>query len=449
MRENRQLEFKELVHNYKDITKELVAFLNDIGGELLIGLDDQGKVLGLDEGLLEKYLEELPVAIFDGISPYCNPNICVKNIEDKQIISIQVFPGNRKPYFLKSKGIPKGVYIRVGSHSVPATQEIIEDLQRSNTKESFDGTIVENVKLEELDKQQLKRHYGVIPTEQQMIADHVIQFDPVTKQLSPTVTGVLFFHKKPREILSGAEILFSRFSGEDMKSLIKTKDYSAPLVTMVTEVIEDIKNEIPLDLKRSGVILKPSKYAVPEIVLREVIVNALIHRKYFIQDAIKIALFQNRLEVYSPGNFPGPLTDFLSGTSYSRNPHIRQLARNIGLVEKRGLGFRIIFEECKLNNNPPPKIIEQLGDFVKVIIFFSEEEQTVANKASKKRINFLPDNLLKLEELYLERRAFTLKEVAELLACSKNTAQTRLQVLIDKKIIKRIGEGRATHFIWL
>lgn len=85
--------------------------------------------------------------------------------------------------------------------------------------------------------------------------------------------------------------------------------------------------------------LTSTQFAIPEIAIREALNNTLIHRKYYLQDAIKIALFDDRLEIFSPGNFPGPITDFKAGISYSRNPAIRQLARNVGLVEKRGFGF--------------------------------------------------------------------------------------------------------------
>ena len=170
--------------------------------------------------------------------------------------------------------------------------------------------------------------------------------------------------------------------------------------------------------------LKQQVKVLPVEALREAINNALIHRKYFIKDSIKIGLFIDRIEIYSPGNFPGPITDFHSGVSYTRNPTIRQLARNINLVEKRGLGFRKIFDSCARNKNPEPIITDSYGDFVKVIIYF-------VNSESYHRIASWPEEIKELNHLFAAKKSFTLSQVAEILGCSKNTAKKRIQFLID------------------
>lgn len=443
MRETRQLEFKEKITHYKDLNREIVAFLNDIGGEILIGISDNGKIVGLSEEQIEKYLEEIPSSIYNAIAPYCQPFISIQNVEEKQILSIKVLPSNKRPYFLKSKGIPDGVYIRIGTHAMPATPEIIEDLQRSNTKESYDETIFNSTAVSDLDKLILSSHYGAEPTEQKLLADNVIKFDPYTNKLIPTLSGILFFHNNPKEIIEGAEILFTKFESDDMSKILKTRDYSGPLVQMTNEVIADIKKELIIQLKRDNALLIAEKLLIPEIVLREVLINALIHRKYFIKDAIKIALFDNRLEVYSPGNFPGPITDFLSGISYSRNPHLRQLARNIGLVEKRGLGFPLIFSECKKNNNPSPQVIEQVGDFVKIILYFPLNSTTESFHQKNPNVNSTD-----ILSSFKNKETFTLTEIANELRCSKNTASTRIKKYLDDGVIERIGKGRSIHYIW-
>ncbi len=438
LNESRQVELKRKITNYRDLNRELIAFLNDIGGTLYIGIDDDGTVLGLNEEEIERYLEEIPTVIYNGISPFFSPKITVKNIQQKQVIAIEVFATGKKPYFLKAKGIPEGVYIRIGTHAMPATPELIEEFQRNNTQETYD-TITNNlITINDFDTLVLNSHYEKTPTEEKLIADKVVIRSNLTNKLEPTNSGILFFHPKPSKYITGAEVLFTKFNGTNMDNILRTKDYSSPMLQLIEEVLADLKKELTSSVKRTSAKVVASELLIPEVVLREVIVNALIHRKYFINDSIKIALFDNRLEIYSPGNFAGPITDFQSGASYSRNPNLRQLARNVGLVEKRGFGLPLIIDQCKSNNNPPPEFIEQRGDYVKVIIYFPGEQK---QSTKKDELGFLNN--------FKDQEKFKTSDVAKFLNCSSNTARSRLKPFLEKKIIEKAGKGPASHFKWL
>ena len=108
-REGRQLEYKEMLRDYRLLCKTVVAFSNDIGGDILIGIRDQDRsVTGLSEDQVEQCLKDIPKAVFDSISPYCFPELTTQWIEERCIIRIRVHPGERKPYCLKTEGTPKG-----------------------------------------------------------------------------------------------------------------------------------------------------------------------------------------------------------------------------------------------------------------------------------------------------------------------------------------------------
>lgn len=143
------------------------------------------------------------------------------------------------------------------------------------------------------------------------------------------------------------------------------------------------------------------------LAIREALLNALIHRRYSAVGPVKIALFDDRLEIFSPGNFPGPfnLNELGSGVSYHRNPTIASLTRRLGLVERRGLGFLHMLQSCRENNNPPPEIIEG-SDFIKVILY-------------KKALNV-----------------------------SAGTARDRIRQLLAMGIVVEEGKGRATRYRW-
>jgi len=138
-RESRILEYKKQVSDYETIAKTVVAFANGDGGQVVAGIDDKTrKIVGLDPQTIDTLLERLPVSLADRIQPPLYPQIFEKNIEDKELLIIQVFPGNQKPYFIASEGIEKGVYIRVGAHTRRAAGETLEELRLLRQRMGYD-----------------------------------------------------------------------------------------------------------------------------------------------------------------------------------------------------------------------------------------------------------------------------------------------------------------------
>ncbi len=155
-----------------------------------------------------------------------------------------------------------------------------------------------------------------------------------------------------------------------------------------------------------------------------------------------MALFDDRVEVFSPGSFPGPMiiAELGNGISYSRNPHLRQLARKAGLVEKRGFGYKLIFESCEQNNNPRPVVVEG-PSYVKVTLFRSKIEQG--------NVSFFPEKCRALKSLAEKQQAFQVSEAAKLLGVSVGTARTRLKELIAAGWLETGGKGRSARYIWV
>ncbi|HLE10841.1 MAG: hypothetical protein A2504_11850 [Bdellovibrionales bacterium RIFOXYD12_FULL_39_22] len=445
--EGRCLEFKEKLTTYQQLYKTVVAFANDVGGKIIIGVQDKDrKIIGVNEHDLDRYLEEIPRAIYEAITPALQPAMAVKLMSGKQLLEIEVFPGNKKPYFIKSKGLPAGVYIRIGSHSVPASADILEDLQRMAGSENFDSGLAPGVTVQELDPLALKSYYGKHYSQERLVSDKIIIRDPFSGKLAISFAGVLFFHPHPEKIFPQCEILFTKFATTDTKKISRSIDFHGPLISLVDEVLTEVQSHLARDFKLKGARLSAQNHIIPEEALRESLMNAVIHRKYYLSDAIKIALFSDRLEIFSPGNFPGPIVDLRSGVSYSRNSLIRQIARNAGLVEKRGLGLIKILDTCQHNGNPPPDIYEGEGDFVKVVFYLDQnkkiKEQSIVD------YNSWPTGLVLLREWHQEKRAFTLKELAALLQCSRNTAKSKIEFLLTKKFLYLKGAGPSTRYEW-
>ena len=442
-RENRQLEYKERLKDYKSFCRAVVAFSNDIGGKIIIGVRDSDlKVIGLDEDTIDTFLSEIPKIIFDTITPYVRPQVMVKILEEQSILEITIHEGHHKPYFIKSEGSPKGVYMRIGAHNKRVTPELMEDLLRESQRQNWDEELTQ-IPLKNADSLALQSIYGKDQSIEQMLADRLIGRDSLKNELVLSHAGLIFLHPHPNRILPQIEVLYSEFDGAEMSTLRRTQDISGPFNTVLSEILEILKPHLIATEVMRGIQREVESWKILPTVLREVLLNAMIHRKYSLKDAIKIAKFEDRLEIFSPGNFPGPIdiSTLCQGISYTRNPNLRQMARKMGLVEKRGLGFRLIFEDSRKNSNPPPIVIEG-PDHVKVILRFPDR-----SKSSK--IENLPEEYAALETLRAQGIVLTSQLVVDYLKLSKSTIRSKLLAMQRDGWIQQVGQGRTTQYHWL
>jgi len=143
-----------------------VAFANDAGGEIYIGIKDNPReVSGLNEDDLISFEEQISNSIHDNCSPVILPEIVFLKIEDKHLIRVTIHKGSNPPYHIKSKGVQKGTYIRVGSSNRLADNEIIDELERQKRNISFDALPVYTTELHELAYAEFQKQYEEITGE--------------------------------------------------------------------------------------------------------------------------------------------------------------------------------------------------------------------------------------------------------------------------------------------
>ena len=149
--EGRRLEFKGELPANSDLAKTIVAFANDAGGDIYLGVDDDRTVVGLPEDDLPRIEEQISNMVYDRCYPTILPEISFLTIEDKHLIRIRIYRGSMPPYYLKSEGKIKGTYIRVGSNNRVANESIVAELERRRRNVSFDSEIVLDKTVDELD----------------------------------------------------------------------------------------------------------------------------------------------------------------------------------------------------------------------------------------------------------------------------------------------------------
>src|SRR5699024_4842932 len=165
--EGRTIEFKKSLPTKSDLNKTMVAFANDAGGVLILGVKDKPRtIIGIPEDQLIEIEEQLSSQIHDSCSPTILPDISFQHIARKYLIIVRIAKGNNPPYYLKSKGEEDGTYIRVGSSNRKATPELLEELHRKRSNISFDSVPVYEKQLQEIDLKSFREQFQELAGEE-------------------------------------------------------------------------------------------------------------------------------------------------------------------------------------------------------------------------------------------------------------------------------------------
>lgn len=442
--ESSTVEFKQEVPANHQICKSIIGFCNQHGGKLVLGVADDGTIVGIPEGEINELMTKVGQTIYDSCHPPILPFVYSQRIQDKVIVIIEVSAGLYKPYFLKSKGMAKGTYVRLGPSTVIANAEMIQELQMQAQGHVADQSAIYTASVDDLDieavntlfdnnvkgKQEKEASYEILKGYGLLIEEH--------KQWYPTVAGILLFAKQPQQFISESFIICSHFSGVDGREVIATRDCEGTLFQQFTDAYTWVLGRINRSFTIKGA-KRDEQYEIPEVAIREVIINAIVHRSYQYKSPSKIAIYDDRIEIFSPGNFPGPLrTDQLEyGFTYMRNPTICKLFRKKGLMEKLGSGFTILFESYRKHKLLEPMVVEGTG-YVKCILprRGTQLEKGAAVESREAKILRLLTRATEIET----------NDVEKLLGVSKPTAVRALSKMVSEGLIERIGKGPATRY---
>lgn len=357
--EGKVLEFKRDLSSPRNLLKTLVAFANTAGGRVIVGVQDKTrKVMGIEHPLDEE--ERICSLIADSISPRLVPNVELTTIDGKTLLVIEVFLSSSRPHYLRSEGPETGVYVRLGSTNRQADRELIAELRRSVEGVSFDEMPMPELSPVDLDIEAAQEIFGAIRglNEQTLLTLKLLARHQ--HQLVPTKGAVLLFGKERTRHFPDAWIQCGRFFGTEKIDIFDHVDINVPLPRAVDEVMLFLKKHAYRSADLSEVRRK-DVWSIPLGILREMIINALVHSDYSQRGApIRVVFLDDRIEVKSMGILLPGLTieEMKQGASRIRNPVIARVFKELGLIEQWGTGVRRIFAEAKELNLPEPKIEE-------------------------------------------------------------------------------------------
>jgi len=341
------LEYKESFS--PSLARDLAAFANSSGGKILLGVRDDGRVIGVRDN------NQLRAQIQD-IARNCDPPVKVLIEVVGKIMVITVREGENKPVQCR-----EGFFWRQGASTQKLSRDEIRDFFRSEGAIRFDLTVCPKFRYpEDFDREKFDAWISQSRiTPRRGIDDVLVNIEVAEragKRLIFRNAGVLFFAKDVRHFFPQAYITCLLAKGIDKVNILDRKDFAEGLVSDIEESLRFIERNT-----RTGYrIEKLRREDVPEYpmrALREAITNAIMHRDYFQAGAnVFVEIYDDRIEISNPGGLPRGLSREELGTrSVRRNPLIADLLHRIALIEKAGTGIRRMMEDARQHKCPEPK----------------------------------------------------------------------------------------------
>ncbi len=391
--ENSGVEFKRDDIRPEQLAKEIVAMANFQGGQVILGVEDDGAISGLQRNNAEEWVMNI---IQDRVHPLMLPFYEEIKIDDHKTVAIISFPqGISKPYVVRESGAEK-IYIRIGSTSRLATREQQMRLFELGGMLHTELMPVPRTDIGCLDEARLQNYLKDI------IADPEVPQTPAEWEsrllglgflseaggnIFCSIAGLVLFGKNPRRYLKQSGLRVFAFGGEDKEyQALLDEILDGPLVgrwditdsgkilidggiierfiEQVTPFVSEEASEIDEHFRRE------TRWHYPIDAVREVLVNALAHRDWTRFVDIEIGIYSNRLEVISPGALPNSMSieKMMAGQRSPRNAIIMEVLRDYGYVDSRGMGIRTKVVPLMKRINHVEPLFEATEDYVKTVL---------------------------------------------------------------------------------
>ena len=388
--ESKNVEFKErLPKNSEKYTRTVIAYANTQGGKLIIGVEDQtGNVVGVERDDVFQIMDAIANAVDDSCEPQIIPDIEPKTVDGKTVIVVTVEPGANRPYYQRAKGKEKGTFIRLAGTTRLAGVEKIKELEMEGARVSWDeltcvGFPVTDKAIRKLcrDIEKYRKEAGLPAkkvTRTQLLNWKVLK-ESEDKLLANNVFALLtsdhFFFSKTQCAV---------FKGTERNVFLDKREYTGPLYEQIEEAVQFVLRNIRLGATIHG-LLRREEYELPVEAIREMIINAHCHRNMLDEACVQVAIYDDRVEVTSPGGLYNGLTydQMMNGRSKLRNRAIANVFNQMGLIEAWGTGVRRIRDEAARYGLREPEFIE-MDDTFRINLYRNQISEIMNTEADIK-----------------------------------------------------------------
>lgn len=428
--EGKTLEFKRDLSSPDGVLRTVVAFANTAGGTLLIGIEDRTRrVRGISNPL--EMEERLANIVSDSVSPHLLPEVAILPFRRTHVVAVQIFPSGSRPHFLKRMGLQNGTYVRVGSINRRADSELIAEMQRFARGESFDERPMPDLDSEVIDFRVASESFAQVRRLTRRDLRTLGLVSAYQGRIVPTVGGVVLFGNERLSHFPDAWIQAGRFDGRDKSTILDQASLRLPPIQAIKAAVEFVEKHSARGVS-IGAVRRMERWSLPPVAIREAVVNSVAHADYSQRSGpIRLAIFDDRLEIESPGLLPFGLTvaDLEHGVSKLRNRVIGRVFHEVGLVEQWGSGIQRMNAACRDAGLAQP-ILEEIGNRFRVTLRIGT--------ARDPNVDSIDGKILELVNVP-EGRAT--REIADHIGLTPRATRTRLSALVELGLVKEIGSG--------
>ena len=463
--ESINIEYKvEMPKKSEKYMKTVVAFANGRGGRIVFGVDDKTlNIVGMNPDTIFQTMDSITNAISDSCEPKIYPDVTLQSIDDKTIIVVEIHPGPMRPYYIKNKGLVDGTYVRVAGTSRHAEGYMLKELILEGQNRYFDNEPCEYLEINEDDIKDLCDKMKKIAIENTWNDEEKAAIRDVTKNILIT-WGILkedngkIIPTNAYALLTGKmqiqpAIQCAVFKGKTRAYFVDRREFSGPIQDQVQLAFQYVLEKINMGMQIKG-IYRQDVYELPINSVRELIANAVAHRNYLEPGNIQVAIFDDRLEVTSPGMLLNTVSikKMIEGYSRLRNPAIANAFAYMKIIEKWGTGIPRILRECKEYGLKKPELIDFDGDF-RVNMYRREEKskttqttiQTTTQTTTQTTIK-LTKNDHEILQVIQNNPALSQKEIAMELGWTVDRVKYYLNKMKKQEAIRRIGSSHKGYW---
>ena len=461
--ESKNIEYKvTLPDKSEKYMKTIVAFANTQGGKLIVGIDDKThQIVGVENDILFQLMDGIANAVSDSCVPQIIPDIEPLTIDGKTVIVVSVEAGKNRPYYLKSKGKDNGTYIRVAGTSRQAFPEKIKELEMEGARISWDeltcvGYPVSEDATEKLcqDIEKFRKKAGM--AEHSVKKEQLINWK-ILKQSEGQLLATNAYALLTSDYFPFSKTQCAVFKGTDRAVFLDKREFTGPIYVQIEEAVDFVLRNIRLGATIDGLVRK-EKYELPPEAIREMIINAHCHRNLLDESCIQVAVYDDRLEVTSPGGLYNGLTyeEVMNGHSKIRNKGIANIFSQMGFVEAWGSGIKRILSAAEEYGLPKPRFRE-FDNMFRVELFRNnsmamtekkdgEGSEKVRRKfgedSEKNEIYELTDTQKKMVELLRSDKQLSAKKIAEQLGLGSRSIEKNIKKLKSLGFLIRHGSPK-------
>lgn len=358
--ESKNIEFKrEIPQKHEKFLKDIIAFANCSGGKVILGVEDaSNSVVGIGEVNPFRLSDDITNMISDACVPQIETDITPQTLDGKTVLVIEVLPGKFRPYYLKNVGKENSAYVRTNGTSRPADKWRLKELEMEGQRIYYDmlpeigmdydekvalnlcdtmckvaisacRTQEERENVQEMTIEKLE-NMGLL-----LRSGH--EYSPTHAFRLMTVNGIRY-----------AKTQCALFKGTTRSVFVDRKEFRGPIYEQIEDAYQFVCRHTNMGAEIDG-LYRRDIYELPVRAVREAIINAVAHRSYYDDSCVQVSIFDDRLEVYSPGTLYGGLSiqEAIRGKSRSRNAAITEALHYMKVMEAWGTGLQRILDSCQ------------------------------------------------------------------------------------------------------